>query len=445
MKLAKRNYPVNQMGYACNEIPDKVWDAMTNQEHLKYCYDCKLGCSYGNELILKDHIRKEERNSDGKPNLVNKELEEGFELIKNLKFEQALEIFEKILEKKPVNLKAWYFKASALRNLKRFEDELLCYDKMMEIEPSEAVWYNKGSALSSLGRHEEAIDCYKEVLKIIPDDNEALLNQGISFHNLGMFHEALACYIKLTEINPEHKEGWYRRGMTTGALGNYKDALKFHDKALELDSDYEDALFAKGMDLELLQQPSKAIVYYDKTIKLYPLYVHAWYRKGIALMKLDKYNDALKCMETILEIEPTFEDVKVQISRINQLINNSPNIQRRPSFSNPEEIIRSCEVALKRNPKDKIEWLVKGKALVDLKRYEEALNCFNNSLEIDPLFKEAKIQKQLIENDNPDGAQMINLDFSRIEETDDGFIYEDDKGKLWKLLFDEDDKKNKVK
>ena len=433
------------MGYACNEILDKVWDAMTNIEQLIYCYGCKLGCSYGNELIVNDHNPTEERIIDENENFNDMELEKGFELIKNLKFEQALEIFDKVLEKNPVNLKAWYYKTSALHNLKKFEDELLCYDKMMEIEPSEAVWYNKGSVLSSLGRHEEAIDCYKEVLKIIPDDNEALLNQGIAFHNLGMFQEALACYIQLTKINPENKEGWYRCGMTTGALGNYKDALKFHDKALEFDPDYEDALFAKGMDLELLQQPSKAIVYYDKTLKLYPLYVHAWYRKGIALMKLDRNNDALKCMETILEIEPTFEDAKVQISRINQLINNGTNIQRRPSFSNPEEVIRSCETALKKNPKDKIEWLVKGKALVDLKRYEEALNCFNNSLEIDPLFKEAKIQKQLIENDNPDGAQMIKLDFSRIEETEDGFIYEDDKGKLWKLLFDEDDKKNKVK
>ena len=127
------------MGYGCKGIPEKDWDVMTNQEHLKYCYGCKLGCSYGNELILKDHIRKEESIIDEKENFNDMELEKGFELIKNLKFEQALEIFDKVLEKKPVNLKAWYFKASALHNLKKFEDELLCYDKMMEIEPSEAV------------------------------------------------------------------------------------------------------------------------------------------------------------------------------------------------------------------------------------------------------------------------------------------------------------------
>ena len=51
----------------------------------------------------------------------------------------------------------------------------------------------------------------------------------------------------------------------------------------------------------------------------------------------------------------------------------------------------------------------------------------------------------LLEKDRPDGAQMIELDLSRIEETEDGLIYEDEKGKLWKLLFDEDDKRNKVR
>jgi tetratricopeptide (TPR) repeat protein len=442
--LAERNYAINELGYACKGIPDKDWEAMTNDEQLVYCYHCKLSCSYGNELILKDDRQKKNKTSEENQNLYDKELRKGHELMMDLKFEQALEIFDLVLKKDPANIIAWYDKVSALHNLKKFEDELRCYDKIMEIEPSEAVWYNKSVALNSLGRHEEAIECFKEVLKIVPDDNEALLNQGIAFHNLGMFQEALECYIQLTNINPEHKEGWYRRGMTTGALGNYKEALKFHDKALELDPDYEDALFAKGMDLELLQQPNKAIVYYDKTLKLYPLYVHAWYRKGIALISLGKYNDALKCMETILEIEPTFEDAKVQISRLNRLINNGPKIQKRPSFSNPEEIIRSCELALKKNPKDKIEWLVKGKAFIDIKRYEEALNCFNNALEIDPLFKEAKIQKQLIENDTLNGAQMIPLDLSRIEETEDGLIYEDEKRKLWKLLFDGDDKRNKV-
>lgn len=382
------------------------------------------------------------------------ELNKGFELLKDLKFEQALEIFDKILETDSVNLDAWYFKATTYRNLKQYENELLCYDKIIKIDPDEAAWYNKGVALSSLGRFTDAIECYEEVLKINPNDSDALLNQGIAFHSLSMFQEALACYIKLTEISPKDKEGWFRRGMTTGALGNYEEALKYHEKALELDPDYTNALFGKGMTLEILQKPNKAIEYYEKTLKKLPLHVHAWYRKGIALISLTNYKEALKCMEKIIEIEPTFEDAKVQISKINRLLENptekdhqkdttnGPNIQKRVSFSNPEKVIRNCEIALKENPKDKFEWLIKGKALADLNRYEEALNCFNKSLEIDGLFKEAMIQKQLIENGNPEGVQLIQLDFSRIEETDEGFIYEDKEGKLWKLHFDKNDENN---
>ena len=67
--MAKRNYAVNELGYACKGIPDKDWEGMTNDEQLVYCYSCKLGCSYGNDLIIKDHTRKEKMIIDGKQNL----------------------------------------------------------------------------------------------------------------------------------------------------------------------------------------------------------------------------------------------------------------------------------------------------------------------------------------------------------------------------------------
>lgn len=383
------------------------------------------------------------------------ELDKGIELIKKMKFEEAIEIFDKYLEIDSVNLDAWYYKATTLHNLNQYKEEILCYDKIIEIEPNEAAWYNKGFALGFLRRYEEAIECFKKVLELNPDDEEAWLNQGLAFYNLQKYEQALACYTKITDLNPEHKEAWYRKGMTAGALGKFEEAIRYHEKALKIDPNFINALFAKGMALELLRKHSKAIVCYDKTIDIDPMFIHAWYRKGIALVSLRDYKEAIKCMEAALEIDPYFEEARHQIDTIIGFLESSqeriPRVITRDEvekeineiegnfFENPEEIIRNCENALKKNPKDKVEWLCKGRALYELKEFEEALKCFEKALEIDPSFKESRVQKQIIEKGKKEGLQMIQLDLSKIEETDEGFIYEDKEGKLWKLHFDKSD------
>ncbi len=383
------------------------------------------------------------------------EVDKGIELIKKQKFEEAIEIFDKYLEIDPVNLDAWYFKATALHNLNQFEDEILCYDKIMEIEPSTAAWYNKGFALGILGKYEEAIECYKKVLELNPEDAEAWLNQGLAFYNLQKFEETLECYTKITDLYPEHKEAWYRKGMTAGVLKRFEEAIRYHEKALEVDPNFINALFSKGMVLEMLGKHSEAIIYYDKTLEIDSTFIHAWYRKGIALVGLGDYEEAIKCMKAALEIDPYFEEARHQIDTIKGFLESPqeriPRVIMRDDvekeineiegnfFENPEEIIRTCENALKKNPKDKVEWLCKGRALYELKEFEEALKCFEKALEIDPSFKEARVQKQIIEKGKKEGLQMIQLDLSRIEETDEGFIYEDKEGKLWKLHFDKSD------
>ncbi len=56
--------------------------------------------------------------------------------------------------------------------------------------------------------------------------------------------------------------------------------------------------------LEMLRKHSEAIVYYNKTLKIDSMFIHAWYRKGIVLASLGKYEEAIKCMNAALEIDP---------------------------------------------------------------------------------------------------------------------------------------------
>ena len=115
---------------------------------------------------------------DKNPNRDHK-LDQGIELVKKLKFEEAIEILDEYLEVNPINLDAWYFKATAFHNLHQYEEEIQCYDKIVGIKPDEAAWYNKGFALGLLGRYSEAIDCYENLLEINPKDRDALEQKSL--------------------------------------------------------------------------------------------------------------------------------------------------------------------------------------------------------------------------------------------------------------------------
>ncbi len=58
-------------------------------------------------------------------------------------------------------------KGDSLSVLNKYEEAIICYDKLTEQDPKVAkFWYKKGSCLGVLGRSEEAIKCYDNFLEI---------------------------------------------------------------------------------------------------------------------------------------------------------------------------------------------------------------------------------------------------------------------------------------
>ncbi len=69
----------------------------------------------------------------------------------------------------------------SLKELKRYDESINFFDKLIPRTPAEIVevMYNKAVVLEELKRNKEALACYNEVLKtntlnIIPKYNEAL-------------------------------------------------------------------------------------------------------------------------------------------------------------------------------------------------------------------------------------------------------------------------------
>ena len=86
-----------------------------------------------------------------------------YKLLTSGKYAELLERCLITLAKDPRNLKALKYKAYSLYFLGRFEDAIVCYDKVIEVEPDNPSPHaGKSKALEKLGRLEEARECYKQ-------------------------------------------------------------------------------------------------------------------------------------------------------------------------------------------------------------------------------------------------------------------------------------------
>ena len=162
----------------------------------------------------------------------------------------------------------------------------------------------------------------------------------------------------------------------------------------------------KGTSLEKVGRYEEAIKCYDKALEVNPQQTETWFNKGNSLGSLGRFEEAIKCHDKALEINPQHpmgwnnKGVSLQdLGRFDEAIRcyekaleiNPRNVD---AWSNKgvslaglgrfEEAIKCCEKALEINPQKVNAWINKGTSLRRLGRFDEAMKCHDRALEINP-------------------------------------------------------------
>ncbi len=151
----------------------------------------------------------------------NKLLENARKLKDAEKFEEALEICEKLIFNMPQDNK-----------VKRFYIELLFTFGYHLNDP-----YIEG--------YEKAVDIFGKIFEIEPNNYKAIYNKGIAYFYLEKMENALTCFSKAIELKPDYKFPYYNIGLVHETMGNLHEALDYYNKALEIDADFVYAIHAK--------------------------------------------------------------------------------------------------------------------------------------------------------------------------------------------------------
>jgi tetratricopeptide (TPR) repeat protein len=123
-----------------------------------------------------------------------------------------------------------------LLNLNLLEESLACFDRNIKMIASS--YFNKGLALFRMRRPEDAVACFKKVLEINPDDTAALNLLGQSLGNAGQYVQAVVSLKKAIKLDPKYAVGYYDLGIILGKKKDKRaEAMRCFKKALSLQPD----------------------------------------------------------------------------------------------------------------------------------------------------------------------------------------------------------------
>ncbi len=272
------------------------------------------------------------------------------------RYNEAIECFDKAIEKDPDFADAWHNRGVSLGNLERYNEAIECFDKAIAIFEESGkkecdldaqrdladIMRKKGFALGRTEEHAKAKECFDKSIRIYQhirnfdrsidiDFAFALNSRGyyfILYPSLKKYEkEAVECFDQAIQIRPDFAYPWYNKGFVLSKLGEYDKAIEIFYNSIKTadDPNYSSLAYAmnnKGYALNSLERFKEAVECFDQAMDIYkvikrhdkdididPDLVHAWYNKGYALNSLGKYNEAIKCFDKAIEIKNSDQDI----------------------------------------------------------------------------------------------------------------------------------------
>ena len=141
------------------------------------------------------------------------------------------------------------------------------------------------------GKFSDAIEKFNQSLELKNDWEIPYFYRGAANHALGNLDEAILDYTKALEFNDKMIDAYYNRAKILLERKDIKNpdinrAVNDLEKALELDSNFIDALFAMAAAQKKLENYNEALKFLDKLLEIQPDSIHA---KALKKLILNKY------------------------------------------------------------------------------------------------------------------------------------------------------------
>ncbi|CAK86752.1 unnamed protein product (macronuclear) [Paramecium tetraurelia] len=347
-------------------------------------------------------------------------------LLKKGKYDQAINLFNRVIEIDPEFADAYYSKAIVAFEQNKIQDAQNLLQITLEKQPDHVYALNEAGCLMIKQRKfPEALDYLEKAfakqqnfseVNYSLGINDLILCQAYALSKLNRKEESLKYYDLAIQEDSQQKHFYINKATTLFELNKHEDALKCVSEALKLDSNYIEALITQGTICnENLGNIYKATQQFDKM-----------YSTCFAILKLDNNNKLVLQMKeeaeknlniqitdqqssTIIPIEDKLTLAENLVSEkqydqarklVNQILQKDPQHNQALRLSAKIQVeqgqygdaLATLNKVLSQQPKDISVLKEKAFVLEKLKRLEDALQCHN--MIIDEETNQEKKEKQ---------------------------------------------------
>ncbi len=240
--------------------------------------------------------------------------------------EEKLNLYTKALEIKPDFLDALINRGLVKNELQDYEGSIEDYNKAIELDSRCALAYNnRGYTKYKKQDYEGALKDYNKAILLNPNmkiaiDNKAKLLQEVCLEddinfpekyymslaiadiNAGKFMDGIKNLDEVLKYNKESYLAHFYKGVAYHSMGLDESAIDGYTKAIELNKNLVDAYFNRGQLLHK-SEPKKALDDFVAAVALDPKFIDAYYSIAAIQKNLGQYEDAVKNLDKILEID----------------------------------------------------------------------------------------------------------------------------------------------
>lgn len=215
----------------------------------------------------------------------------------------------------PEQAEAYYKRAGALKDERRFAEALAAFDNAIALKSDYAQAHNgRGIVLANLNRLVEAVDSFDRAIGLEPAYAEAHNNRALVLQDLGRLGEALVSLDRAIALKPDNARAQNNRGVVLHGLKRDDEALASHDRAIALQADYAEAHYNRGVLLQELDRLDEALASFDRAIALKSDYAAAHNNRGTTLNHLNRLDEALGALDRAIALSGGFPEAYVNKS-----------------------------------------------------------------------------------------------------------------------------------
>ncbi len=280
----------------------------------------------------------------------------GLELFNDLKFSEAIEMFDKSLENaqydKQIAVRCYYWKAESYYRQQQYIESYELYQKYVAMpgaaktEEYQQANYGLGYAAFSQKKYSDALNWFLKYVSLMK--NAAIRTVADAYNRIGdcyfmqpAYWQALENYDKALAYNlstPDY--ACFQKGFTYGLVDRHEKKIETLAQLIKtyLNSGYvDDALFEMGKSYVTLNKPDQAISSFKRLIAEYPNsgYISkSLLQLGLVYYNMDKGREALEYYKKVIADFPSSPDARNALVGIKNVYVDMNDVDAYVSYAN---------------------------------------------------------------------------------------------------------------